>query len=181
LDLVPLHADRPARRHSVGATRQMRDVYSPQQSTPTSNHPRPRASAGPVSRRMGVCRAHRRVHLASPGSTHAPQILTSWTPHFVSDSDTVSSVRWVLTVLLKGSTLCAFQVVCWWSQLLWVFGDATDIQIGPSLAWEGTIIAPNADVMLQAGMQLRGSVVADSIGGNGTLRNYPLVSDVRLP
>jgi len=66
-------------------------------------------------------------------------------------------------------------------RLLWVFSDATDVQIGPSLAWEGTIIAPNADVVLQAGMQLRGSVIANSIEGNGTLRNYPLVSDVQLP
>jgi len=63
------------------------------------------------------------------------------------------------------------------------FGEfpTTDVQTGPSLAWEGTIIAPNADVVLQAGMQLRGSVIADSITGNGTLRNYPLARDVQLP
>ena len=66
-------------------------------------------------------------------------------------------------------------------RLLWVFPDATDIQIGPSLAWEGTIIAPEADVVLQAGMQLRGSVIANWITGNGTLRNYPLAGDVQLP
>ena len=66
-------------------------------------------------------------------------------------------------------------------RLLWAFADATDIQIGPNLAWEGTIIAPDADLVLQAGMQLRGSVFANSITGDGTLRNYPLAGDVQLP
>jgi len=44
-----------------------------------------------------------------------------------------------------------------------------------------TIIAPEADVVLPAGMQPRDSVIANSITGKGTLRNYPLAEDVQPP
>jgi choice-of-anchor A domain-containing protein len=57
--------------------------------------------------------------------------------------------------------------------LLWNFPLATSVQIGPSLAWQGTVLAPSAVLSLPQGGQLNGQAIAERINGGITM-NYRL-------
>lgn len=50
--------------------------------------------------------------------------------------------------------------VAYRTHLLWNFPEATLVQIGPGLAWEGTVFAPYATVELTGGAALNGGVIA---------------------
>ncbi len=52
--------------------------------------------------------------------------------------------------------------VAYRTHLLWNFPDAASVQIGPGLAWEGTVLAPYATVALTGGAALNGGVIAAS-------------------
>ncbi len=67
------------------------------------------------------------------------------------------------------------------SRLLWVFPDATTLTIGPSVAWEGTILAPNAAVTVSGSVPIRGTLIAHNVTGVATLRSYPLAPQLELP
>lgn len=58
--------------------------------------------------------------------------------------------------------------------LLWNFPDASSVQIGPNLAWEGTVLAPLAAVTFPGSGQLNGTVIAASLvnGAGWTARNH---------
>jgi choice-of-anchor A domain-containing protein len=58
------------------------------------------------------------------------------------------------------------------SRLLWNFQLATRVQIGPSIQWLGSILAPQAAVTFTNG-QLLGQVVAASYSGDGTVIHTP--------
>ena len=53
--------------------------------------------------------------------------------------------------------------------LLWNFPEATDIQIGPNLAWQGSVLAPGAAIVFPGSTQLNGTVVAGSLVGRGEI------------
>jgi choice-of-anchor A domain-containing protein/uncharacterized repeat protein (TIGR01451 family) len=57
--------------------------------------------------------------------------------------------------------------------LLWNFPEATDIQIGPYLAWQGSVLAPGAAVVFPGDTQLNGTVVAGSLVGRGETHLHP--------
>lgn len=57
--------------------------------------------------------------------------------------------------------------------LLWNFPLATRIQIGPNLAWQGTVLAPYPAMGFPGSTQLVGQIVAASIAGNGTVIHRP--------
>ena len=54
------------------------------------------------------------------------------------------------------------------TRLLWNFQLATRVQIGPSIEWQGTVLAPSAAVSFTNG-QLHGQVIAASYSGDGTV------------
>jgi len=55
---------------------------------------------------------------------------------------------------------------------LWNFPQATTVQIGPGLAWQGSVLAPFADVRLEGNTQLYGQVIGRSLTGGGTVRDH---------
>jgi choice-of-anchor A domain-containing protein/uncharacterized repeat protein (TIGR01451 family) len=58
--------------------------------------------------------------------------------------------------------------------LLWNFPSATSVQIGPNLAWEGTVLAPHALVKFPGSTQLNGTLIAASLpSSSGAARNHP--------
>ena len=60
------------------------------------------------------------------------------------------------------------------TNLLWNFPDATSVQIGPNLAWQGTVLAPRAAVSFPGSTQLNGTLIAASLAGSmGAARNHP--------
>ena len=54
------------------------------------------------------------------------------------------------------------------THLLWNFAEATSVQIGPGLAWEGSVLAPYATVRLTGGAALNGSVIAAAATTGGS-------------
>ncbi|WCB92433.1 hypothetical protein DSM104299_01128 [Baekduia alba] len=54
------------------------------------------------------------------------------------------------------------------ARLLWNYQLATRVQIGPSIEWQGTVLAPSAAVSFTNG-QLHGQVIAASYSGDGTV------------
>ena len=65
------------------------------------------------------------------------------------------------------------------SSLLWNFPDATSVQIGPNLAWEGTVLAPLAAVTFPGSTQLNGSLIAATlVNSSGSARNHPYMGCV---
>lgn len=54
---------------------------------------------------------------------------------------------------------------------LWNFPQATAVQIGPGVAWQGSVLAPHADVRLESNTQLYGQVIGRSLAGSGTVRD----------
>lgn len=54
---------------------------------------------------------------------------------------------------------------------LWNFPQATAVQIGPGVAWQGSVLAPHADVRLESNTQLYGQVIGRSLTGSGTVRD----------
>ena len=65
------------------------------------------------------------------------------------------------------------------SSLLWNFPDATSVQIGPNLAWEGTVLAPLAAVTFPGSTQLNGSLIAGTlVNSSGSARNHPYMGCV---
>jgi choice-of-anchor A domain-containing protein/uncharacterized repeat protein (TIGR01451 family) len=60
------------------------------------------------------------------------------------------------------------------TNLLWNFPDATSVQIGPNLAWEGTVLAPLAAVTFPGSTQLNGTLIAATlVDSQGSARNHP--------
>ena len=57
--------------------------------------------------------------------------------------------------------------------LLWNFPEATDIQIGPNLAWQGSVLAPGAAIVFPGSTQLNGTVIAGSLVGRGESHLHP--------
>ena len=67
------------------------------------------------------------------------------------------------------------------SSLLWNFPDATSVQIGPNLAWEGTVLAPLAAVTFPGSTQLNGTLIAGSlVNSSGSARNHPYTGCVAV-
>ncbi len=52
--------------------------------------------------------------------------------------------------------------------LLWNFPLATRVQIGPNLAWQGSLLAPGPALAFQGSTQLVGQIIAASLAGDGT-------------
>jgi uncharacterized repeat protein (TIGR01451 family) len=44
--------------------------------------------------------------------------------------------------------------------LLWIFPDANTVQIGPALAWHGSVLAPGAAFVFPGSTQLNGTIIA---------------------
>jgi choice-of-anchor A domain-containing protein len=64
--------------------------------------------------------------------------------------------------------------------LLWNFPLATSVQIGPGLAWQGTVLAPSAVLSLPQNGQLNGQALAKRIDGGITM-NYRLFTGCPPP
>jgi len=54
---------------------------------------------------------------------------------------------------------------------LWNFPQATAVQIGPGVAWQGSVLAPFADVRLESNTQLHWQAIGRSLSGSGTVRD----------
>jgi choice-of-anchor A domain-containing protein/uncharacterized repeat protein (TIGR01451 family) len=68
------------------------------------------------------------------------------------------------------------------SNLLWNFPTATNVQIGPSIGWQGSILAPRAAVSFQSSTDLFGSLIAESLAnGNGSAWNVSYTGCIALP
>jgi choice-of-anchor A domain-containing protein/uncharacterized repeat protein (TIGR01451 family) len=60
------------------------------------------------------------------------------------------------------------------TSLLWNFPTATSVQIGPNMAWEGTVLAPRAAVVFPGSTPLNGTLIAASLESSaGSARNHP--------
>ena len=60
------------------------------------------------------------------------------------------------------------------ANLLWNFPAATSVQIGPNLAWQGTVLAPLANVVFPGSTQLNGTLIAKTlVNSQGSARNHP--------
>jgi choice-of-anchor A domain-containing protein/uncharacterized repeat protein (TIGR01451 family) len=57
--------------------------------------------------------------------------------------------------------------------LLWNFPTATAVQIGPNLAWQGSVLAPYAALTFRENAQLNGTIVANSLRGGGETHLHP--------
>lgn len=57
--------------------------------------------------------------------------------------------------------------------MLWNFPDATRLQIGPSLSWQGSVLAPHAAMDFTANTQLNGLIVAGALSGGGETHLHP--------
>ena len=56
---------------------------------------------------------------------------------------------------------------------LWNFPTATSVQIGPNLAWEGTVLAPRAAVSFPGSTQLDAPIASSLENSRGAARNHP--------
>jgi choice-of-anchor A domain-containing protein/uncharacterized repeat protein (TIGR01451 family) len=56
--------------------------------------------------------------------------------------------------------------------MLWNLPDATRVQIGPGIAWQGSVLAPHAVVRFDNG-QLNGTLVAGALQGTGETHLHP--------
>lgn len=56
--------------------------------------------------------------------------------------------------------------------MVWNFPDATKVQIGPGIAWQGSVLAPYAAVRFDNG-QLNGTIVAGALQGTGETHLHP--------
>jgi choice-of-anchor A domain-containing protein len=65
--------------------------------------------------------------------------------------------------------------------LVWNFPLANRIQIGPNLAWQGTVLAPDPALAFPGSTQLNGQIVAASIEGNGTVIRRPFAGCLPPP
>ncbi len=58
--------------------------------------------------------------------------------------------------------------------LLWNFPTASSVQIGPNMAWQGTVLAPRAALTFPGSTQLNGTIIAASLeNSSGAARNAP--------
>jgi choice-of-anchor A domain-containing protein/uncharacterized repeat protein (TIGR01451 family) len=64
--------------------------------------------------------------------------------------------------------------------MVWNFPEATKVQIGPNLAWQGTVLAPHAVVNFRENAQLNGTIVAGALFGGGETHLHP-PTEVCLP
>ena len=55
---------------------------------------------------------------------------------------------------------------------MWNWPDATDVDLGPNTAWQGTILAPRAVVHLGY-QQVNGPIVAGALYGTGETHIHP--------
>jgi choice-of-anchor A domain-containing protein len=65
--------------------------------------------------------------------------------------------------------------------ILWAFTDATSITIGPSLSWEGTVLAGDAAITITGSVPIHGTVIARTITGSATGYNDLPADDIQLP
>jgi choice-of-anchor A domain-containing protein/uncharacterized repeat protein (TIGR01451 family) len=52
--------------------------------------------------------------------------------------------------------------------LLWSFPDASSVQLGPGLDWQGSVLAPRALVLLADNTRFHGTLVAENLQEDGT-------------
>lgn len=64
--------------------------------------------------------------------------------------------------------------------MLWNFPEAAEVQIGPSLAWQGSVLAPHANVRFVANTQLNGTIIGGALYGGGETHLHP-PSGICLP
>lgn len=64
--------------------------------------------------------------------------------------------------------------------LLWNFPEATAVQIGPNLAWQGSVLAPEAAFEFPGNTQLNGTIMVGSLRGDGESHYHPL-DEICLP
>lgn len=57
--------------------------------------------------------------------------------------------------------------------MLWNFPQATSVQIGPSLAWQGSVLAPLAVIRFEGSTQLNGTIIGGALIGNGEAHLRP--------
>ncbi|MES1166353.1 MAG: choice-of-anchor A family protein, partial [Verrucomicrobiota bacterium] len=57
--------------------------------------------------------------------------------------------------------------------MLWNFPEATNVQIGPSLAWQGSVLAPFAVIRFEGSTQLNGTIIGGALLGNGEAHLRP--------
>jgi choice-of-anchor A domain-containing protein/uncharacterized repeat protein (TIGR01451 family) len=57
--------------------------------------------------------------------------------------------------------------------MLWNFPDATNVQIGPNLAWQGSVLAPKAVIRFEGSTQLNGTIIGGALVGNGEAHLHP--------
>ena len=73
------------------------------------------------------------------------------------------------------------------ARVVWSFPDADTVQIGtddtraPSMAWEGTVFAPKATVLLGRSTRLHGTIVAQRLEQTGAARLPGLSAEACLP
>ena len=71
------------------------------------------------------------------------------------------------------------------TKLLWNLPTATSVQIGPSISWQGSVLAAHAEFSFGSG-SLYGTIVADALhgvpnGANGSARDHRFVGCVPAP
>ena len=67
------------------------------------------------------------------------------------------------------------------ANLLWDFPEATSVQIGSGIAWQGTVLAPLAAVVFPGSTQLNGTLIAASlVNSAGSARNHPFTGCVPI-
>lgn len=64
--------------------------------------------------------------------------------------------------------------------MLWNFPEATHVQIGPTVAWQGSVLAPWAVVNFRENTQLNGTIIAGSLHGGGETHLHP-PTEICLP
>jgi choice-of-anchor A domain-containing protein/uncharacterized repeat protein (TIGR01451 family) len=57
--------------------------------------------------------------------------------------------------------------------MLWNFPDATNVQIGPNLAWQGSVLAPWAAIRFEGSTQLNGTIIGGALVGDGETHLRP--------
>jgi choice-of-anchor A domain-containing protein/uncharacterized repeat protein (TIGR01451 family) len=57
--------------------------------------------------------------------------------------------------------------------MLWNFPDADNVQIGPSLAWQGSVLAPWAVIRFEGSTQLNGTIIGGALVGDGETHLRP--------
>lgn len=64
--------------------------------------------------------------------------------------------------------------------MVWNFPEATHVQIGPNLAWQGSVLAPWAIMNFRENAQLNGTIIAGALHGGGETHLHP-PTEVCLP